>query len=307
MACNRSTEALIAALAGSQGGYISRRQLLRLGLTRSAIQHRLSTGFLIAAFPGVYALGHLPAHPHDRARGVLLAAGPGAALSHRSAATLWEIRRGWEFPLHVTVRTDRRLRGVVIHRNRLVTDRDLRTHYGLKVTSPALTILDLAAGDEPSDAALERAIDDLRMPRRFLTLEQLEEVAGRFPRHGGARRLRRLLGIVQPEPTRSGWEQEWASFAARHGLPPYAMNVVIGRRRVDVLFAAARVAVEMDGWEAHRSYAAFVADRGGDADLLARHGIVTVRLTRARFRRQPGREARRLHEILRRAPGGAAA
>lgn len=77
------------------------------------------------------------------------------------------------------------------------------------------------------------------------------------------------------------------------------MNVVVGGRRVDVLFEAARVAVEMDGWEAHRSYAAFVADRDGDADLLAKQGIVTVRLTRQHFRRRPGREARRLNEILR--------
>lgn len=211
MACKRSTELAITALAGSQGGYISRRQLLGLGLTRSAIQHRLSTGYLIAAFPGVYAVGHLPTHPHDRARGVLLAAGPQAVLSHASAATLWEVRRGWEFPLHVTVPTDRRLRGIVVHRNRLITDRDVRTHYGLRVTSPALTILDQAASGELSDAALERAIDDLRMPRRFLTLEQLEEVAGRFPYHRGTRRLRRLLGTAQPEPTRSGWEQEWPS------------------------------------------------------------------------------------------------
>jgi hypothetical protein len=308
MACNRSTDVAIAALAGSQGGYISRRQLIGLGLTRSAIQHRLSRGYLIAAsLPGVYAVGHIPTHPHNRARGVLLAAGPRAVLSHASAATLWDIRRGWEFPLHVTVRTDRRLRGVVVHRNRLITERDVRTQYGLRVTSPALTILDLAASHDLSDAALQRAIDDLRMPRRFLTLEQLEELAGRFPYHRGTRRLRRLLGIAQPEPTRSGWEQEWPGFAASHGLPPYAMNVVVGGRRVDVLFAAARVAVELDGWEAHRSYAAFVADRDGDADLLAREGIVTVRLTRARVRRQPGREARRLKEILRRRQDGAAA
>jgi hypothetical protein len=293
-----SIEFAIAALAGSQGGYVKRQQLLALGLSSKAIQCRLATGYLIAAFPGVYAVGHLPSHPHDLARGVLLAAGPQAVLSNASAATLWEVRRGWEFPLHVTVRTDRRLRGIVVHRNRLITDRDVRTHYGLKVTSPALTILDLAASHELSDAALERAIDDLRMPRRFLTLEQLEEVVGRFPYHRGTRRLRRLLGIAQPEPTRSGWEQEWSGFAARHGLPPYVMNVVVGGRRVDVLFEAARVAVEMDGWEAHRSYAAFVADRDGDADLLAKQGIVTVRLTREHFRRRPGREARRLNEIL---------
>lgn len=293
----RSHEAEISALASDQGGHVARDQLYELGLSRDAIRHRLDIGYLIPVFRKVYAVGHLPAHPHDRARGALLAAGPGAGLSHPSAATLWEIERGWTFPLHITVSTDRRLAGITIHRSSLITPDDITTHYGLPVTSAAWTLLDNAP--RLTLKQLQRAIDDLRMPRRFVTLEQLEALVIRCPRHRGARKLSAVLGFADREPTRSGWEQEWPAFAARHGLPQtYEMNAVIGSHRVDVHFPQARVVIELDGWEAHRSYASFVGDRERDADLLAGHGITTVRITRAGFRARPAQEADRLRAIL---------
>src|SRR5581483_4763354 len=99
-------------------------------------------------------------------------------------------------------------------------------------------------------------------------------------------------------PTRSGWEQEWEPFATRHRLPRYEMNVLLDGHRVDVLFRAERVVVELDGWQAHSSYTAFLADRERDAALLATHGIVTVRITRPSFRTAPADVARRLCTIL---------
>jgi very-short-patch-repair endonuclease len=296
----------IATLASTQGGHVHRRQLVGLGLTRHAIQHRLETGYLIPVFRNVYAVGHVPAHPHERAHAALLAAGPHSVLSHGSAATLWGIESAWQFPIHVTIPNDRRTPGIVIHRSRLLTADDATTHLGLPVTSAAWTLLDLAT--ELTPKRLERAVDDLRMPRPFVTLEQLEALVARCPAHRGARRLRRVLGLAMTEPTRSGWEQEWPAFARRHRLPrTYAMNVLVGGHRVDVLFEQQRVAVELDGWESHRSYASFVGDRKRDAELLAAHGIATVRIARGSFTADPAAEAGRLRAILRRRARGAPA
>jgi Transcriptional regulator, AbiEi antitoxin len=84
-----SIDRLIAELAGRQRGYVKRRQLLAAGLGAKAIDYRVRIGRLIPIYAGVYAVGHVPTLPQDRAFGALLACGPGAVLSHGSAATLW--------------------------------------------------------------------------------------------------------------------------------------------------------------------------------------------------------------------------
>ena len=296
MAPFRRVDLLIRELADRHGGHVSRDQLRALGLSIDAIKHRIATGFLIPVFRGVYAVGHIPTHPHDRARGALLAVGREAALSHGSAAALWGIWKEWHFPLEMSTPLNRRPSGLIVHHNKHLTGNRIATHWGIRVTSPAMTVLDLAP--RLTGKRLQRAIDDLRMPTKFVTLEQLEAIAIELPHHRGARRLRRVLGISMSEPTRSPWEQDWPPFAKRYGLPAYEMNAIVGGDRVDVLFAAERVVVELDGWEAHNSYDSFVADRARDASLLADHGISTVRITKQSFRKGPAEEARRLRLIL---------
>ena len=68
-------EKKISALANRQRGYVKRVQLFALGLSRHGIAHRAKTGRLIPVYAGVYAVGHLPRLPHDRAYGALLAGG----------------------------------------------------------------------------------------------------------------------------------------------------------------------------------------------------------------------------------------
>jgi hypothetical protein len=66
----------IAALAKRNRGYITRSQLIKLGLGAEAIRYRVRIGRLIPVYAGVYAVGHLPTLPQDRAFGALLACGP---------------------------------------------------------------------------------------------------------------------------------------------------------------------------------------------------------------------------------------
>jgi hypothetical protein len=62
-------------------------QLRALGFTRGVIAYRVETRRLIAVHHGVYAVGHDALSD----RGRMIAAGPGAALSHGTAAYLWKL------------------------------------------------------------------------------------------------------------------------------------------------------------------------------------------------------------------------
>ncbi len=80
-------DAGIAALAATQDGLVTRADLLALPLTGSAIGGRVAAGRLHIVFRGVYAVGHPPSDRRARLRAALLAVGPRAALSHRTAAS----------------------------------------------------------------------------------------------------------------------------------------------------------------------------------------------------------------------------
>src|SRR5438270_13884630 len=106
----------IAALAGRQRGYARRNQLLSFGVTARAIGYRIKAHRLIPDYAGVYAVGHVPTLPQDRAYGALLACGPRAVLSHGTAAAVWGVLKRWEVPFEVTAPHVHRRRGIRVHR-----------------------------------------------------------------------------------------------------------------------------------------------------------------------------------------------
>jgi Transcriptional regulator, AbiEi antitoxin len=290
-----SIEKRIAVLAKRQRGYVTRPQLLRLGLGAQAIKHRVRIGRLIPVYSGVYAVGHLPTLPQDRAVGALLACGAGAVLSHSTAATAWGIFKRWEMPFEVAAPTARSRPGIVVHRTKLARQ-DIGTQIGLRVTSAARTLLDVAPRFR--DKGLRRAIADQRRADH-LRLEQLADVLDRFPRAPGARRLRPLLKVPRGGPTRSALEDKFVAFCARFGLPEPETNVWVAGREVDAWFARERLIVELDGYSFHSDRGNFEGDRDNDATALAL-GIPTVRVTEERIDNRPAEEASRLRTILER-------
>jgi very-short-patch-repair endonuclease len=287
-------DARIAELAGRQRGYVTRRQLLALGESRTEIAYRVKTGRLIPDYAGVYAVGHLSKDPMDRAHGAVLACGDRAVLSHQSAATLWGIYRHWQRPFHVTDVSEHRHRGIAVHRSSL-HPHDRTRQLGLPVTSPARTLLDNAP--RMTRKALTRAVNDLRR-QGFLNLSDLVELLIRAPRHPGARRLR-PFAHTQRGPTRSEFEDAFHAFTRRFGLPNALVNTTLHGLEVDAYFPDHGVIVELDGWDFHSSRDSFESDRDRDATMLAL-GIVTVRITWERLFERPEREAGRLLRILER-------
>ncbi len=287
-------EVKITHVASRQQRNVTRVQLLALGMAPSSITWRIKSGRLHrTSHPGVYSVGCPPITPHEHAMAAVLACGEGAVLSHGSALTLWGIWKRWDRPFHVTVKVDRRPKGVKVHRNRLHR-REVTRHLGIPVTTLARTLLDMAPSMPLK--SLNRAINNGRQDGH-LHPAALAEVAKRKPGHPGRVKLEYCIGIAPQRPTRSQFEDDFPAFCERYGLPQPEMNATVCGHEVDALFRDERVIVELDGWGFHSSRFSFEDDRDRDADTSAA-GHLTVRLTQERFEKQPQREADRLKVIL---------
>ena len=284
-------DAAIAAIAATQNGNVSRQQLLELGLSRRQIAHRLKAGRVHRLFRGVYAVGHPPTDSLQWAAAAVMACGERAMLSHGSAMTLWGLWERWDRPFSITVAGDRRLKNVKLHRATNLLKRDVRIHKGIRVTSPARTLLDQAPG--MALKSLTRAVVNARR-KRLLTEKDLSDVVNRFPLHSGAPHV---AAVYNAPLARSGWEDGFPAFCERNDLPQPVMNAVVAGHEVDALFPDEKVIVELDSWEFHSSRQAFEDDRDKDADTAAA-GHLTVRATWERMQKREEREARRLRETL---------
>lgn len=285
----------VRRLAEQQGGHVTRQQLLGLGIGRRAIQSRVEAGQLVRVHQGVYAVGHLPMDPLARARGALLAVSRRSALRGKSAAAFWGLYARWSFPIEIVSPLKHRITSVVARRCGTLLGRDIRTIDGIRVTSPARTLLDIAP--RTYTRTLHRFHNELRM-RKLVDNEQLIDVATRNPRHPGSKLLLALAGASHGEAKRSGFEIDWVPFAAKHRLPAYEMNTHVAGERIDVLFTPDRLIIELDGWGTHGTKQAFEDDREQDSGILAATGIPTMRITYDGLHKRPRTQVSRINAIL---------
>ena len=288
----------IAEIARWQGGHVTRKQLEALELSRMAIEHRVARGTLIRVHHGVYAVGHLPTNPLDRAHGALLATGPRSGLAGGTALALWRTERTWPQPLELISARDVRPSGLIVHSSSTLLKRDIRTVQDLRVTSPARTALDLAAA--ATEHELTRIVNELRH-RNGLKVHQLRDVAKRNPRHPGTKPLLRLIGEAQREPTRSELENAFLRLCTRHMLPTPLINVHVGGERVDAYFPEHQLVVELDGRVVTHAYdwrPAFEADRARMVNVMLSTGIPTIRFTHDQITRLHRDTATKLRRIL---------
>jgi hypothetical protein len=285
-----TVERAIAAVAARQHGYITRAQLLAVGLGRRAIQYWVSTGRLIPVYAGVYAVGYVRRTPVERAAAAVLACGEKAALSHGSAASLWGFAKHWDAPFEVTAPSIRKRDGIKVHRSRTLARRDVTRQLGIRVTTPARTVLDNAP--RLTGKRLSRFVNDaLRTP--YLHVAELADVLNRNPNHPGTKRVRPFVR----KPTNSPLEDDFLEFAKRYGLPTPETNTHLLGYEIDVFYPRERVIVEVDGHDYHSDRDSFERDRRRDVVMLEA-GIVTVRITDERMKHEAEQEAQRLLAIL---------
>ena len=261
---------------------MARRQLLRAGLSRDQVDHLVAAGSLLPLYRGVYAVGHRPVGPRSRDMAVaLLAQGPVALYS---SAGLWALTRPWHGPVHALGAHSWRGPGFVIHRTRHLPPEDVTEHWGVPVTTPLRTLLDLTnnLSLDALDAALAEAL-----VRKLVTLEALE---------GRAKgQLRALLETAAP--TKSRLERRLRRLLREHGLPQPISNGIVERYEVDLHWPQHRLVAELDGYEFHHHRRSFEQDRERDI-VLATHGWRTVRVTDRQLNETRAVTAKRFAALL---------
>lgn len=292
----------LGALAAGQHGVVARRQLLAAGIAPSMIKRRQSTGHLVPVHRGVYAVGHARLTRYGHWMAAVLAAGEGAVLSHRDAAALHGLcRPGDHRRVHVT--TPARAAGtakVQVHRTSVLdARRDVAVVEGIPATSVARTLVDLAGvvRRDRLAAALEEAERG-----RVLDVRAIEDALSRTRQRSGHGHAAIRVGLAQlaaagTQLTRSALERAFLALLDAHGLPRPRANAWIGDMEVDASWPRQRVAVELDGWGAHATRAAFARDRERSNALQAR-GWVVLRFTHGQVTREPAGVARAVRDAL---------
>ena len=242
------------------------------------IEERIACGMLVPVYRGVYIVGYGPRSPRSCFAAAILAARPGALLTREAAVRLWRLPGGDSSEIHITLvgRSRRDFANVKLHSISHLARGELRRIDGLPVSSPSLTILDMA-GCLDRDGLME-LVHESRV-QRVVTDRELWTTLAAHPVRRGARALRRLLDFEGGvRITRSKAERRALKVMRANGLEPDASDLPVGPYRLDFYFEAERVAVEYDSRQFHDNDKRFVGDRRKIAYLAAR-GIVTVPLT----------------------------
>ncbi|MGI9020749.1 MAG: DUF559 domain-containing protein [Solirubrobacterales bacterium] len=283
---------------------VARWQIIDGGYSARQVDRRVHSGALIPVYRGIYRVGHAASPPHAVEAAAILACTPrcdrdrphvGVLLSDRTAGRIWD----WPVPhaggVQVTVvgAPRRGPAGVAVRRIGDLAASEIRRRDGLPVTSPSLTLLDLA-GDRGVEVAA--ALNEARV-QRIVADHELRATLDRHPNRRGAGPLRRLLASERgPTITHSEAERRVLALMKAHGIVPDATQHRVGPYRVDFWFERERLAVEVDGLRYHATPKRFMEDRRRMNDL-AQLGVQVAPVTWADLE-DPVRTARRLASIL---------
>jgi predicted transcriptional regulator of viral defense system len=177
-------------LAYSQDGLFTTRQAQERGVSAQLLAHYARTGRFQRMRQGLYRLSDYPSGEHDEIRAAWLTVGmERAVVSHESALVLHGLSDVLPNTVHLLVSREHRgvraPRGVTLHTATVpVPDSDITTRHGIRVTTPARTIIDAArSGTAPEQIqmAIRQALQEGRT-----TPDQLAEHAERNGGHAAA-------------------------------------------------------------------------------------------------------------------------
>jgi predicted transcriptional regulator of viral defense system len=286
----RHFDTQLGGLAARQHGVFALRQVAEHA---HAIYRRERAGRLFRIHHGVYAL--VPRRllsREGRWLAAVLACGDHAALSHRSAAHLHELRATTRNGIDVIVAgtMPHRHAGVDLHRSVNLAENDVTTVRGVPVTTVARTLLDLAA--VVSRHQLARALYQADL-LRALDVRAIARQLDRNPRAHGAGRLRTELDLPADSSDSPLADRFLAAWRASGGPEPEREPYIDAGDggiplRPDFVWREPRVAVETDGRGSHDTRHAFEDDRLRD-QRLSGAGWVVIRVTDRQLRGDPDR------------------
>lgn len=292
----------IARIAERQCGLILLEQLRSLGISKDAASKRVGVGRLYRVYEGVFVVGYPHLSTNGRRLAAVLACGPEAVLSHRSAAALWGLREDSGASIDVTApnRRGRIPKGISAHRDGSLAPADRTKLHGVPCTSVARTLLDLA-GVAPI-WELRKVISEAEV-LRVLDHGAVRSLIKRSRGRRGVARLRMLMDEIHPETkrTRSEMERLFLDMCERAGLPRPEVNVKleVGGRRLmpDFLWRDSGLIVESDSRRYHDTDSAFQGDRRREQRLQLA-GWRVSRCTWEQIEREPRALANTIRGLL---------
>jgi very-short-patch-repair endonuclease len=260
--------AVIARIAARQLGVFTRTQAYEAGLSRHQLLRAVRAGELVRPFPSVFASAATAPTWERSAMAALLAGGPDAVLSHRSALAVHRLDGVTPpvAPIEISVPSGQcpRVGGVIVHR--VILPASHVTAVGsLRVTTPARTVADVTG--IRSGPRLGRVIDEV-LVGGLATQEQLDDVVEVLESCRGRRlaRMRAVLAIRGREMRRAESPPEGRLYRVivGAGLPipvqQHRVRVAGEHFRIDLAYPDHRLGLEYLGFDPHRTRAAFDRD-----------------------------------------------
>lgn len=266
----------IAAGAAAHHGLVTFHEARAHGLSSDQIQHRARSRKWRRVHQGVFAVAGAPETWEQHVLAAVLAAGEGAIASHATAAALWALHDAIrERTIEITVPRPRlpRLTGVTVHRSALLAHDDFAIAEEIRLTSVARTLVDLTA--VRGLGWIARAMDDA-LRRNLTSLPAVRDCARRLGGAPGRRPSVVHLLVAERFDAGGGKTESWLERMVLGVLrdagipepePQYDVMADGHRYRLDFAWPHQRVAVEVDGYGPHSSYAAFHDDRQRDLRL----------------------------------------
>jgi hypothetical protein len=215
----------------------------------------------------------------------VLAGGPQALLSHRSAAALWGVRRwdGGEIEIVVPLSQSRRRHGIRVYGRRRHDAPGRREIDHIPVAHPVAALVGLATCVPTGqlEAAINEA-DHLNLVNPERLLHALDEL----PPWAGIGRLRKVLAGPVIALTTTELERRFLPLARAVGLPPPQTQVWLDGHRVDFYWSHLDLVVEADSLRYHRTAFKQSKDKRRDNDHT-RAGRASLRFSHGQVRYEP--------------------
>ncbi|MGV0791289.1 DUF559 domain-containing protein [Mycolicibacterium sp. XJ1819] len=254
-------------------GVLALEQARLCGLSKHAVNRRVSAGHWRRCARGVYFVNDRIFTDRARVRAAVWGHGDLAAGSGLAAAWWQGLTQFAPKVVEVTVPRNSNGRthpGTRVRRRDLAAE-DIAVCEGLRMTAPALTVIEAAVrrggGPKIMDRALQRDAELRELWRAHLRNK------GRY----GSPAARMHLQAAS-DGARSAAERLLVKLLREAGITGWKTNYPVGGYKVDVGFPGPKVAVETDGWAFHSSQEDFQGDRKRQNEIVLR-GWQVLRFT----------------------------
>jgi very-short-patch-repair endonuclease len=274
-------------------GVITHTQAQQCGLNQGAIDRLVNSGHWRRCARGVYFAADRPFTDEARTRAAVWGYGSGAAASGLAAAWWQGMTKFAPGVIEVTVRRDARLQHQAMTRlrRRDLSPRDIVERRGLRVTEPALTVVEACSRRGGGASLMDRALQG------DLELDQLWCAHLRHKGRHGSPAARRLLQAAS-DGARSEAERLLIRLLRAAKISGWKANYPVCGYVVDVAFPKQKVAIEVDGWAFHSDQAAFQNDRQRQ-NRIALSGWQVLRFTWLDLTEHPQRVIAEIARALR--------